>query len=237
MRALCFAAVFLFATPALAADDVSDLLKRQTQEMFDAVSHGDAKVWDKYLDADAVITDENGLTTDKKATVAQVVPLPKGASGTITVTQWQVHRHGDTVIATHVSDEHEDYHGQKLHALYLTTTTWAKEPGGWKVLAQQTLAMRQDPPAVALPDAVLDAYVGRYRGGPDFIYEITRKGGDLMGGVVGKMPGPQKMELRDVMFAPGDPRTRKIFVRDAAGRVTGFLSRREERDVVWTKIP
>src|ERR1700749_4425682 len=98
MRALCFAAVFLFATPALAADDVSDLLKRQTQEMFDAVSNGDARVWDKYLDADAVITDENGITTGKKATVAQVVPLPKGASGTITVTQWRIHPHGDTVV-------------------------------------------------------------------------------------------------------------------------------------------
>ncbi|HEX4292957.1 MAG TPA: nuclear transport factor 2 family protein [Rhizomicrobium sp.] len=237
MRALCFAAVFLFATPALAADDVSDLLKRQTQELFDAVSNGDAEVWDKYLDANAVITDENGVTTGKKDTVSQVVPLPKGASGTITVTQWHVYPHGDTVIATHVSDEHEDYHGQKLHALYLTTTTWAKEPGGWKVLAQQTLALRQDPPAVALLDAALDDYVGRYRGGPDFIYEITRKGGELMGVVVGGKPGVQKMELRDVMFAPGQPRTRKIFVRDASGHITGFLSRREERDVVWTRIP
>jgi len=38
-----------------------------------------------------------------------------------------------------------------------------------------------------------------------------------------------------VLFTPGQPRTRKIFQRDAQGRVTGFLSRREERDIVFKK--
>jgi hypothetical protein len=45
------------------------------------------------------------------------------------------------------------------------------------------------------------------------------------------------MELSDVMFAPGQPRARKIFTRDARGNITGYLARREERDVVWTRIP
>jgi hypothetical protein len=88
-----------------------------------------------------------------------------------------------------------------------------------------------------LPIAALDEYVGRYQAAPDLIYEITRNGDELSGGVVGGKPGPQKMELRDVMFAPGQPRSRKIFTRDAAGHVTGYLSRREERDVVWTRLP
>jgi len=234
---LLAAAILLAAAPAAAAEDVSTLLKRQTQELFDAVSNGDARVWDKYLDADAVITDEAGAVTGKKDTVAQVVPLPKGISGTITVTDWHVYPHGDTVAAIYVADEHENFHGQKLHALYRSTTTWLREAAGWKVLAQQTLALRQDPPAVQLAEAALNDYVGRYRAGPDLVYEITRKGSDLSGGVAGGKPSVLKMELRDVMFVPGQPRSRKIFVRDAAGHVTGFLSRREERDVVWTRIP
>jgi ketosteroid isomerase-like protein len=238
MRHLVLAAtILLCGAPAAAAEDVSALLKRQTQELFDAVSNGDARVWDRYLDADAVITDEAGSVTGKKDTVAQVVPLPKGISGTITVTDWHVYPHGNTVVAAYVADEHENFHGQKLHALYRSTTTWLKEAAGWKILAQQTLALRQDPPSVQLADAALNDYVGRYRAAPDLVYEITRKGGELNGGVAGGKPSALKMELRDVMFVPGQPRSRKIFTRDAGGRVTGFLSRREERDVVWTRIP
>lgn len=237
MQRILLAIAILLVTVPAGAEDLSALLQRQTQEMMDAVSSGDATVWEKYLDAGVVITDEAGGVTNKKDAVAQITPLPKGISGTITVTDWHLYSHGDVAVATHVSDEHEDFHGQKLHALYRTTTTWAKEPGGWKVIAQQTLALRQDPPAVQLEGAALDDYVGRYRAAPDLVYEIARQGSELVGGVAGGKPGPLKFELRDVMFVPGQPRSRKIFVRDASGRVTGFLGRREERDVVWTRIP
>src|ERR1700759_2428321 len=100
MHRILLAAVLFIATPAMAAEDVSALLQRQTQELFDAVSNGDASVWNKYLDADAVITDEAGGVTDKTDTVAQVVPLPKGISGTITIVNWHLHRHGNTAVAT-----------------------------------------------------------------------------------------------------------------------------------------
>jgi hypothetical protein len=40
-----------------------------------------------------------------------------------------------------------------------------------------------------------------------------------------------------VLFAPGQPRSRKVFQRDAGGRITGFADRREARDVVWTRLP
>jgi hypothetical protein len=46
-----------------------------------------------------------------------------------------------------------------------------------------------------------------------------------------------KAELADVFFEPGEPRTRRIFVRDRLGRVTGFVDRREARDLQWTKMP
>lgn len=46
-----------------------------------------------------------------------------------------------------------------------------------------------------------------------------------------------RIEARDVMFVPGQPRSRKIFQRDAAGRITGFADRREGRDVAWIRRP
>jgi hypothetical protein len=33
-----------------------------------------------------------------------------------------------------------------------------------------------------------------------------------------------------------DPRIRKIFLYDAAGRITGFIERRETWDIVWDKV-
>jgi hypothetical protein len=237
MRTLFLAtAVLLAATPAVAAENASAIIKRQSQAMYDALVPGTAKVWDTYVAADALLTDENGTFMTKKDIVAQVTPMPKGISGHIDLTNWQVVLHGDTALVAYVVDEKEDFHGQHLHSLYRETATWIRETGGWKLLGMQTIALQQDPPAVQLSDAALDQYVGRYQAGPDFVYAITKNGHDLLAGVAGGKPGAMKMELLDVAFAPGQPRVRKLFQRDAAGYITGFLSRREGRDVIWKKI-
>lgn len=42
-------------------------------------------------------------------------------------------------------------------------------------------------------------------------------------------------ETDTVFLTPGAPRTRKLFVRDASGRVTRMIDRRDGRDIVWTR--
>lgn len=54
-----------------------------------------------------------------------------------------------------------------------------------------------------------------------------------MGGRQGGTMKPLLAEVRDVLFIAGQPRTRKIFQRDAEGNITGFVDRREARDLVW----
>ena len=237
MRALFLATSMLIAAaPAFAAEDVSAIIKHQSQQMYDALVPGEAKIWDGYLDADALITDENGAFLSRKELIAQVTPMPKGISGHIDLTNWQLVMHGDTAAVAYVVDEKEDFHGQHLHSLYRETAVWMKEAAGWKLIAMQTIALQQDPPSVQLSDAALDQYTGRYQAGPDFIYEIKRNGHELTWGIAGGKAAPMKMELLDVAFAPGQPRVRKLFQRDAGGHITGMLSRREGRDVVWKKI-
>jgi hypothetical protein len=236
MRKLIFAALLALAAVPAHAESTSDLLHRQTQELFDAVSNGDPKVWDKYLDTTVSFLDENGVIADRAATVAQVTPLPKGISGTITIVNWIDRDLGDTQVTTFDSDEREDFHGQKLHSIYRATGVWRKLADGWKLIAMQSIAMLQDPPAVTLPPDVVADYVGEYTAAPDLHYTITLANGELTGLATGGKPTVQKVELKDVLFVPGQPRTRKIFVRDAQGHVTGYLSRREERDIVWTKV-
>jgi hypothetical protein len=172
---------------------------------------------------------------DYDQTIADIVPLPKGSSGTIAVTEWKATVFGDSAVSTEVDDEHEIFHGQNIHALYRATATWTRVSGDWKLIAIQTIALRQDPPAVELPGALMDTYVGTYRAGPSYTYTITQSEGRLYGATNDNKPVEIKAEIADVLFTPGQPRTRKIFRRDVAGKVTGFVSRREERDVVFTK--
>jgi len=227
--------VCLVLNPVAAHADDSTVLKGKMQALMDAVAPGDKTPWFAILDKRFVTTDESGEVYNYDQILAQVAPLPKGASGTIQVTDWKVTIFGDSAVSTELDDEHENFHGQKIHAQYRQTATWLKESGDWKLVATQTIAMRQDPPAVELPGALTDSYVGRYRAGPDYVAEITKKDGHLYSATNGGKAVEIKAELADVLFTPGAPRTRRIVQRDAKGNVTGFLSRREERDLVFNK--
>lgn len=214
----------------------SELLHAQAQALADATGTGNAKVWDALLDPAMLMGDENGAVTDKAASVKQIVPLPKGASGYIKVIDWRADVTGDAAVSSQLDDEYEDFHGQKLHAQYRIICSWIRRPLGWKLLSMQVLATRQDPPSVTLPQHLIDDYVGSYSGGPGLAYVIAKKDGRLMGLRPGRPPVELKAELADVLFVPGQPRIRDIFQRDAKGRILGFVSRREMWDLVFRKV-
>ncbi|HEY4124463.1 MAG TPA: nuclear transport factor 2 family protein [Rhizomicrobium sp.] len=229
-------AIGCLAFIATARADDSALLKQRMQTLVDAVSNGDPKPWAAYLADGVSFTDENGTLAGKKAMVAQVVPLPKGISGTIKVIDWQADFFGQTAITTHIEDEFENFHGQHLHAQYRATNAWVKQKGDWKIVGAQIIALQQDPPETHLPAARLADYVGTYRAGPDLNYLIRKGKEGLEGCPEGGKWFPVRFEIADVTFAEGQPRVRKLFQRNPKGQVIGFLSRREGRDVVWTRV-
>ena len=92
-----------------------------------------------------------------------------------------------------------------------------------------------DPPAIALPADQLDDYAGTYQLTDAIGYTIRREGDQLVGQRDGRPPQTLRVEARDVLFVPGQPRSRKIFLRNAGGQVTRFADRREARDVVWVR--
>ena len=240
MRLTRLALPLLLLVPALplrAADATGEeaLLEKQTQELFDAVSAGDAKVWEEYLDPGVRYTDENGTVSTKKAMVDGTKPLPPGVSGTIRVTDFHAELHGDVAVTTHVDDENENYHGHALHCRYRTTDTWVRTPAGWRLIGGQVLAIREDPPAVPIPAALRAEYAGTYALAPGIDYEIRAKGDGLEGRQTGRPWEEIRAEAPDVLFVPGKPRYRKIFQRDAGGRITGFAERREAWDLAWKR--
>jgi hypothetical protein len=213
------------------------VLRAQTQELLDAVTAGDPAVWDRYVDPQILYVSEAGEVESKAQLLAEVTPLPAGISGKIAIGRFEVRQHGDIAVVLHVDEEDENYFGHAIHAQYLTTATWRLGPDGWKLIATQALATLIDPPAIALSAAQLDEYAGTYQLTEAIRYTVRRDGDHLVGERTGRPAQELRVEARDVLFVPGQPRSRKIFGRDAGGRITGFADRREARDVAWTRLP
>jgi ketosteroid isomerase-like protein len=236
-RAVLTIAALLATTCASAAEDARPIIAQELQALMDATSAGDAKTWDRLLDPACLYVEEDDSVKSKADMVKEAVPLPKGISGTIKVEILQFHQDGDIAVAVHRDHETENYFGQTLHAEYLSTTTWRREPDGWKLIAAQVLAEPIDPPAIRESAAELAEYAGTYRlKGSDVTYKVMANGAELRGAREGRPASALNAEAKDVVFVTGQPRIRMIFRRDASGRVVGYASRREGRDVVWEKV-
>ena len=218
-----------------ALNQTTAVLRAKDQMLLDALAPGNRKVWDQALAPAAVYVDENGVVMDRDQYLKQLVPLPPGSSGSLQITTYTAHISGDLATVIHIDDEQENYHGQMLLARYLTTETWRHEAGEWKLHLVHVYAVLKDPPAISLASESMQQYVGRYVAASDLVYVIECDGKQLMGGRQGGQMKPLKIEVRDVLFVPGEPRIRKIFQRDAAGKITGFVERRESWDVVWQR--
>jgi ketosteroid isomerase-like protein len=227
--------VHLSGRAAASQEDILRMLKQQTQALLDAVSTGDASVWDRYVDPDVIYVSEDGVGKTKSDLLREIKPLPKGVSGSIQVSSFHASVHGDTAVTTHVDFENENYHGHPLASEYRTTDTWIRTRQGWRLVASQVHAQLADPAEVRLPVATLDEYAGVYRLAADVSYTIRREGDRLIGQRSGRPPQTLRVEAPDVLFVAGQPRSRKIIVRNIDGSPSGFVDRREGRDLPWTK--
>ncbi len=235
MLALLLSATIAVAAPAPAADTPATL-RAMDQALLDAIAPGDRATWDRALAADAVYVDENGTVYDRAAFLEELEPLPKGLAGHIAITGYDVRLHGGTALVVMKLDEHEDYFGLALRAGYVMTETWERRDDAWRLAMVHAYVVAADPPAVALPAATLDEYVGRYAGPGGAVYEIRREGDRLVGGRAGKTASPLLAEMADLLFVAGQPRSRRVIQRDAAHRVSGFIDRREGEDIAWTRL-
>ena len=221
---------------AHAADTpVEGELRRNTQALLDAIAPGDVAVWDRLLDPRAIQVDEDDTVRTKAQVLANLQPLPAGLVGHLAIDDFRVALFDDVAVVTHEDAENLDYHGQALHSRFRMTDTWRKTPAGWREIGSQVLAVQRDPPAVPI-DARACIYAGRYALTDDIVATI---GCNDEGLVVTRAGKPERVflaEVANVFFEPGFPRTRRIFQFDAAGQITGFVDRREERDIIWRKL-
>lgn len=226
----------VFSSSAQQAADVPQSLRKMDQELLDAIAPGDRTTWDKMMSPDFLYADENNQVFTRAEFLKQLAPLPKGATGSITIDSYQVHRLGDTVVVLHRDNETEEYFGSELHAQYLMTEVWQMLDGQWKLRSVHCAAVPTDAQTVQLSTQEMDRLTGRFQAG-SLTYVIRRDGNRLLGGKEGQKEVELKAETRDVLIVPGQFRNRKVFFRTESGVVTGFADRRENRDLLWHKLP
>ena len=238
MRLIALLPLLLAVTPALAADDpaLTTLLQTRTQAMIDAIPIGDKKVWDAAIDPDVIYVDENNTVMNKTTLLAALTPLPPGLIGKAFATHFEARRYGDVAVTTYINDEGLDFHGQHIQTKFRSTETWVLRPDGWKIVASETLAALDDPPAVVLPPAKLADYAGTYALTPEIKAVLRVDDATLISHRDGRPESELKPEAPDLFFTPGSPRSRRVFLRDASGRVTGYADRREGHDIVWKRV-
>ena len=235
MRQTILISLLLVLTVPLFADDEADL-RRLTQEQLDAIAPGRVEVWRRNLHDKVTHVDETGTVRNKTQILAELTPLPKGLVGGLKVDKFQATVEGKVAVVTHEDLENLDYHGQMLVSRWRSTDTWIKTAEGWKLFAQQTLALLEDPPAIQLANEQLCEYVGTFRLTAEIVETIRCADGKLLVTRTGRPEVAYQAEVADVFFVAGRPRTRRIFLRDAAGAITGFVDRREGLDIRWTKV-
>jgi hypothetical protein len=103
--------------------DVTAELRARDQALLDAIAPGDVNLCDSTIAPNFVYVDENGELMQRADFLAQLKPLPAGASGTLLIAKYSATLSGDTASVIHFDDEHENYHGQQLFARHLQTET------------------------------------------------------------------------------------------------------------------
>jgi ketosteroid isomerase-like protein len=177
-----------------------------------------------------------GLVFTKSAAAAQSGATPTPPPGPLVLRDFIVHHTDNVAVAIFFHDRDTPSYGQTMHQIYRSTETWIKRGTEWKLIASQGRQLMPDPPTMTLSAAALDDYAGTYAVGSELTVRITRAGNALAASFNGEESVPLYATVRDVFFTPGAPRIRLIFQRDANGRITGYLRRREERDLIFRKI-
>ena len=211
------------------------MMKARDQQVQDALSNGDAKCLASLTSPDFLFVAEDSQIHVRNELLGILRPDPQSSGiPPVKMRDYTIHKQRDTAIVTYHLYESGYYLGSPLTGHDTITATWQRLNAGWRLRLLHMTAVPMDPPAVMLPLEELDQLTGRYRAGSS-ITSLSREGDHI---VEDSNSGRAllKAEGRDLLFKPGLPRLRLIFLRDTRGNVVGYVSRNENRGIKFTKI-
>jgi hypothetical protein len=229
--------VFLSATSIVWAADspiTQEELIRRTQELYDSLVTGDQAPWKKHFADDCMFADEKGRFFDKPKLIADITPLPAGYSGMIKIQNAHSRIVGTTAVLSYDADENETIFGQNLKARYHITDTWLQRNGNWQIIASQAHRYYEDPAIGKADPKKFADFTGTYELAPGQTRLVFVEGDKLFVERKGKTEEllPETSEL---FFRKG-VEGRILFRYAANEKVDALIDRRNNEDVVWTKV-
>jgi hypothetical protein len=208
----------------------------------DAFAPGDSKPFDRVMDADCIVTDEEGNVSNKQQFLKDLRPLPKGLSGQIAVKELTVQEFPGFAVVRFLADESEQVFGQQLHTKYRFTDTYRRVGSDWKMVASHTSVITQDPPAQNVSKEVWPGLVGDYELLPDgWIVRITLRDGNLYSSTdrdrSGRFGKPRRLiPLTPDAFTAEGSLGEWLFVIDRDGKSSRIVDFRKFEPLVWTRV-
>jgi len=203
-----------------------------TQQLLDAITHGDAGVWARHLSRRWTITDEEGHRIDRTGFLRDLHPLPAGQSGKLRLADWHLVRTPTVTVMSYAADEDHMYYGQRLVTRFRQTDTWVREGKAWRMLASQVTALPTPIEGRAIPRRVLDTYVGEFALTPDITLAII-VGDSGLYLVRASRPAERLYAIDERIFVRHGVRGFWLFERDSAGAVSRLVNWRDNNPLIW----
>lgn len=208
-----------------------------TQQLMNALP-SNADVWRRYLSERAVYVGEDGEVATKAELLQGFGPFPAGLSGSIEVRNQRITDLGDVAISVFEAHEKETVYDQEIEVSYLTTHTWRRERGRWRLLAAQTMVLAKDPSPLPIGSGAFQDYVGTYELSGKRRYVVEQRADSLLGGRENRERTPL-IPVGNNVFADAGSRLGilRIFVRGPDGKVQRMVERRKFADLYWIRVP
>jgi hypothetical protein len=211
----------LICPPSHAASDVPDAwFQTTTQALFDAVTAGDKAVWDRVLDADCMITTEDGEVQNRAKFLEELRPLPRGFSGQIKIRGLTVRRIASAALVHYWIDEVENIFDQQLHTTYVETDMYQRVGASWKIVAMHVTVVPRDLEPIDGSSSGWQSLLGDYRYNEKATskYQVFVRDGALYGGRDPKS-ATQLIPLAPLVFYQKGSIHIMVFVPDKNGAV------------------
>jgi hypothetical protein len=206
------------------------------QSLMNAITAGDRVPWERVLDADCMLTTEEGQLLTRDALLKDLRPLPAGLSGTIVVRDLNVQERSDVAIVRFLADESETVFGQRLATRYRVTDTFRRSGASWKMIASHVSVVTADPPPQNVSTDGWTGLVGTYQLVPDgWTFHVELRGSVLYGGRDRAKLRPL-VPLTPTSFVLQGSLGEWLFVVERDGRASRIVDFRKFEPLVWTRI-
>ena len=208
------------------------VLANEIKRHGDAALAGNRAEWSRFVDSNFVVIDDTTVVSFK-AVVASIAPDTNTLrSPTLDFDNIREYEHGDLAIMTYDVTENTHYGEQTLHSTSRVSSTYYSRGGHWYLVFVHVTPFPTERVAAAADTSRYSSIVGKYDWGGGFSSTIIRDGGRLFEVETGDTTHLEMFPDGEDRFFERNDAGAVVFVRDATGKVTGFVYRGPGRTTI-----